>query len=188
MQTENLNITLRRSQLSDAEFVEAMRNQPSSRRFQASPIRTVEQVREMLTDTLDLAISNQAIGRFYWIAEQDEIPIAMVQIAVYVRDRSQNAATLGYSVAEAFQGRGVATETVRQVLPYAFDPRGLAVERLEAVAAVENTASRRVLEKCGFQFEGIQRGLLVIAGERVDHACYSILDTDEIVKRMRANV
>ena len=33
-----------------------------------------------------------------------------------------------------------------QVIPTAFDPDGLALERLEAVAAVDNVASRRVLE------------------------------------------
>ena len=185
MQSQKLNIKIRRSRKSDAEFVEELRNQPSSRMFQASPIRTVDQIREMLSETLDLAMTNQAIGRFYWIAEMDETPVGMIQIAVDLRDRGQNSATLGYSVAEAFQGRGVATEAVRQVLPNAFNPRGLAIERLEAVAAVDNAASRRVLEKCAFQYEGIQRGLLVIAGQRVDHACYAILDSDEIVRGMR---
>ena len=67
---------------------------------------------------------------------------------------------------------------VAQVIPVAFDPAGLALERLEAVAAVENVASRRVLEKNGFRFEGIARGYLIIAGARVDHARYGLLRSD----------
>jgi ribosomal-protein-alanine N-acetyltransferase len=90
-------------------------------------------------------------------------------------------ATLGYTVAEEMQGRGVATQAVRQAIRIAFGPDGLGLERIEAVAAVENVASRRVLEKAGFQFEGIQRGLLRIQGQRVDHACYGILVTDPVV-------
>jgi ribosomal-protein-alanine N-acetyltransferase len=46
---------------------------------------------------------------------------------------------------------------------------------VEAVEAVGNAASRRVLEKTGFRCEGIARGLLVIGGERVDHARYAVL-------------
>ncbi|MDP9362932.1 MAG: GNAT family N-acetyltransferase, partial [Chloroflexota bacterium] len=47
--------------------------------------------------------------------------------------------------------------------------------RLEAVAAVGNAASRRVLEKADFRAEGVARGLLVIGGKRVDHVRYGLL-------------
>jgi RimJ/RimL family protein N-acetyltransferase len=73
---------------------------------------------------------------------------------------------------------------VREAIRIAFGAGGLGLERIEAVAAVENVASRRVLEKSGFQFEGIRRGLLRIQGRRVDHACYGILVTDEVVREL----
>jgi RimJ/RimL family protein N-acetyltransferase len=57
------------------------------------------------------------------------------------------------------------------------------LERLQAVAAVENVASRKVLENAGFALEGIQRQLLIIHGERVDHAMYALLRTDWEGKR-----
>ena len=81
-------------------------------------------------------------------------------------------------VADEFQCRGVATAAVRLVSERSFEPELLALGRIEAVAAVDNVASRRVLEKAGFSFEGIRRGLLVISGQRVDHACYGLLKTD----------
>jgi ribosomal-protein-alanine N-acetyltransferase len=49
---------------------------------------------------------------------------------------------------------------------------------LEANAATANVASRRVLEKAGFTHEGRARGLLIIAGERVDHERYALLRSD----------
>ena len=93
---------------------------------------------------------------------------------------------VGYALAPAYHGRGVMPVALSRVIPVAFDPAGLALERLEAVAAAENSASRRVLEKCGFRFEGMSRGYLVIDGLRVDHARYGLLRSD-MMQRERTN-
>ena len=60
----------------------------------------------------------------------------------------------------------------------AFAPRGADLWRLEAVAAVANTASCRVLERVGFVREGVARAYLLIDGVRVDHARYALLRDD----------
>ena len=184
MEIDQLNITLRRATPDDAGFVESLRNQPSSVRFQASPRRPRDVIAAMMAETVNTPLDRSAVGRFHWIGIRDNQPVAMVQIAIDQRDHSQHAATLGYTVAESWQGQGIATDMVRSILPIVFNSKGLAIERLEAVAAVGNVASCRVLEKSGFQFEGIQRGLLLIAGSRVDHACYALLNTDDLVRRM----
>ena len=92
-------------------------------------------------------------------------------------DRRHSNATLGYMVAEEIHGRGVATGAVRQMLDIGFDPDGLALERVEAVAAVDNGITAGA-EKAGFTLEGIRRKLLIINGERANHACYSRLKSD----------
>jgi RimJ/RimL family protein N-acetyltransferase len=53
-----------------------------------------------------------------------------------------------------FWGQGFATEAARAVIDYAFNSLGHEV--LEAGARVSNPASRRVLEKCGFQWTGVR--------------------------------
>jgi RimJ/RimL family protein N-acetyltransferase len=173
---EALNVHLRRATAADAEDVSRWRNQPTSLRFQASAPRNIEQIRELLAAQEKIEIGPEAEGKFYWIIEVDGEPAGQVQVAVDGGFRQQLMSTLGYTVAESMQGRGVATAAVRDAIRIAFGTLGL--ERIEAVAAVENVASRRVLEKTGFQFEGIRRGLLRIQGKRVDHACYGILVTD----------
>jgi RimJ/RimL family protein N-acetyltransferase len=50
-------------------------------------------------------------------------------------------------------GQSYATEAVRAVIDYAFGDLGH--DTLEAGARVSNPASRRVLEKCGFQWTGV---------------------------------
>ena len=65
----------------------------------------------------------------------------------------QRAAT-GYVFAKDAWGKGYATEAVRGVIEVA---RGIGVVRLYALCHPDNSASRRVLEKCGFAREGILR-------------------------------
>ena len=52
-----------------------------------------------------------------------------------------------------YWGKGYATEALHAVIDYAFTD--LAHESLQAGARVTNPASRRVLEKCGFQWTGV---------------------------------
>jgi RimJ/RimL family protein N-acetyltransferase len=60
---------------------------------------------------------------------------------------------LGYWLGVPYWGQGYATEAARAVIDYAFDD--LDHEALQAGARVTNPASRRVLEKCGFQWTGV---------------------------------
>jgi RimJ/RimL family protein N-acetyltransferase len=60
---------------------------------------------------------------------------------------------LGYWLGVAYWGHGYATEAARAVIDHAFTTLGC--ERLVSGARVSNPASRRVLEKCGFQWTGV---------------------------------
>jgi RimJ/RimL family protein N-acetyltransferase len=61
---------------------------------------------------------------------------------------------LGYWLGVPFWGRGYATEAARAAVDYAFGELGC--ETLLAGARVTNPASRRVLEKCAFQWTGVR--------------------------------
>lgn len=71
----------------------------------------------------------------------------------YGRRPPEPAPEIGYWIGEAFWGRGIATEAVRAVIDYAFSETDVAL--LLGSARVVNPASRRVLEKCGFQWSGV---------------------------------
>ncbi|MGI8524734.1 MAG: GNAT family N-acetyltransferase [Pseudolabrys sp.] len=72
------------------------------------------------------------------------------------------APELGYWLGVPYWGNGFATEALHAVIDYAFGECGHAA--LHAGARVTNPASRRVLEKCGFQWTGV--GLYRIASIR----------------------
>jgi RimJ/RimL family protein N-acetyltransferase len=64
-----------------------------------------------------------------------------------------DAPELGYWLGAPFWGNGYATEAVRAVIDHAFGVLGH--DCINAGARVTNPASRRVLEKCGFQWTGV---------------------------------
>ncbi len=66
--------------------------------------------------------------------------------------QSDGVPELGYWVGSAYRGRGYATELARALVDYAFETMG--ADKIHVCCRVTNTASRRVIEKCGFQWQG----------------------------------
>jgi RimJ/RimL family protein N-acetyltransferase len=66
--------------------------------------------------------------------------------------RDGERSVIGYWLGRPHWGRGLATEAVQAVVDFAFEV--LATDAVAATARVTNGASRRVLEKCGFQYAG----------------------------------
>jgi RimJ/RimL family protein N-acetyltransferase len=69
-------------------------------------------------------------------------------------DLGSGAPEIGYWLGVPFWGQGYATEAARAVIDYTFEEFGSA--ELRAGARVVNPASRRVLEKCGFQWTNVE--------------------------------
>lgn len=76
---------------------------------------------------------------------------AFVGACGYTTARGENP-TIGYWIGEPYWGRGYATEAARAVVDHLFSETGLG--EIVANCRVSNVASRRVLEKCGFQWTG----------------------------------
>ena len=74
-------------------------------------------------------------------------------IGVCSVDLREDGPELGYWLGVAYWGRGFATEAARALIDHAFGD--LEHETLISGARVNNPASRRVLEKCGFQWTGV---------------------------------
>ncbi len=96
-----------------------------------------------------IAAVNQRDGEACFLMVLDGKPIGACGI-----DPRDDSPELGYWVGAAYWGRGFTTEAVRAVIDYAFGD--LKHETLQAGARVSNPASRRVLEKCAFQWTGVR--------------------------------
>ena len=94
-------------------------------------------------------------------------------MGVNQRNKEQRFANLGYWVRQSEQGRGIATRAGRLAIGFAF--ASVKVARLEIVAAEQNLPSRRTAERLGGIFEGILRKRLVVKGESLNAAMYSVV-------------
>lgn len=82
---------------------------------------------------------------------------------------------IGYWVSPWGRGHGYATEAAIAVSRWAIEYGFL---RVELKAATGNTGSRRVAERAGFTFEGVERSAMPLHEGRADLAVYSLLPGD----------
>lgn len=82
-------------------------------------------------------------------------------------------AEMGYYIGEPYWGKGFGTSAVKQVCSYIF--RRTDIIRIFAEPFAYNLASCRVLEKAGFQFEGVLRSNAEKDGDIIDMRMYSLL-------------
>ena len=82
-------------------------------------------------------------------------------------------AEIGYYIAEPFWGQGIGTEAVRQLCQYIF--KNTNIIRLFAEPFAYNTASCKILEKNGFQYEGTLRNNAVKNGVILDMRMYALI-------------
>lgn len=85
-----------------------------------------------------------------FLIEKDFAPIGMVGINMVKAD----APELGYWLGVDHWGQGYGTEAARAAIDYFFEE--FDGEHLFAGARVANPASRNILEKCGFQWSGVE--------------------------------
>ncbi|MBO5306177.1 MAG: GNAT family N-acetyltransferase, partial [Clostridia bacterium] len=80
---------------------------------------------------------------------------------------------VGYVINPSYRDRGIATEALARVMEFGFERLGL--HRIEAKYMLGNEASRRVMEKVGMRFEGVNYGGMKIKGIYRDIGTCAIL-------------
>ncbi len=86
---------------------------------------------------------------------------------------AKNVKSIGYVLAEEYWGQGIMTEAVKRVMQYAFEE--LQVDLLSVGHYPFNKGSQRVIEKCGFKYEGrIRMASQIYDGSIYDLMSYSM--------------
>jgi ribosomal-protein-serine acetyltransferase len=88
-------------------------------------------------------------------------------------DHDARKTDLGYWLAPAAQGRGLATRAVAAMIDYAIGEQN--VNRIEIIIDARNTRSRALPERLGFKLEGTLREAAWFRGQPIDHAVYAVL-------------
>ena len=101
-------------------------------------------------------------------------------VTLFVLDRTPTSGEIGYALASAFQGKGLAAEGLGLAIEHAFDTLGLA--RIEADVDPRNVASWRLLERLGFRREALLHDRCRAGNEVGESAIYGLLRGDGQVR------
>ena len=100
---------------------------------------------------------------------------AVIWCGLHDIDWQGHQCDIGYWVRKSALGRGLATEAGNALVRYAFGALGM--RRIGLTHSRGNEASRRIAEKLGFLFEGIQRDANILpGGKSADRYCYARFD------------
>jgi [ribosomal protein S5]-alanine N-acetyltransferase len=94
----------------------------------------------------------------------------------HIRRGPAQSGTIGYWVGQPHARQGYMREAIVALVHHAFAE--LDLSRIEAACLPENVASRGVLERCGFRYEGVAQSYLQINGHWRNHVLYSSLRSD----------
>lgn len=133
--------------------------------------------REAVTELLDGYIARYSRGNHYrWAIDLKDGAKSIGQIAYFLVDEKNHFAEIEYCIGTSFQGNGYATEATRAVTAYGFREMGL--HKVQICHNARNPRSKRVIEKCGFTYEGTLRDFFYMDGEYVDRLYYSVLASE----------
>jgi [ribosomal protein S5]-alanine N-acetyltransferase len=93
--------------------------------------------------------------------------------------QNQNARMIGFVLHSNYWGQGIMVQAAMAVMNYAFynEP----IDCISVYHFPSNYQSKRVIEKCGFIYEGTLRRVAThVSGTVVDHCCYSITKEEYI--------
>jgi ribosomal-protein-alanine N-acetyltransferase len=169
LETERL--LLRPLNNGDVEFVFRHFSDPDVNHYllDEEPLATWEQAQAIV----DFYTSPGSKSYNRWvIVEKTELrPVGTC--GYHLWQKAHRRAEIGYDLERASWKKGIMTEALRAVLPYGFEYMGL--NRISALVYPENEASIRLLERLGFQKEGLLRQYFRRGETYYDHWLLSLL-------------
>jgi ribosomal-protein-alanine N-acetyltransferase len=150
---ETGRLRLRRFTADDAPFVLELLNDPDFlRNIGDRGVRTDADARGYILDGPVASYERNGFGLYLVELAASGDPIGMCGL---VRREALPGPDIGFAFLPAWRGRGYGLEAARAVMRHAEEDCGL--RRLVAIVSPGNTASRRLLERIGFRFEGMTR-------------------------------
>ena len=143
----------------------------------AEPVYTTE---EAVKELLDKYIGSYEKDDYYrWAIIEKESGECIGQIAYFLVDSKNHFAEIEYCIGVAFQRKGYATEATKAVIEYGFEQ--IHLHKVQICVRPSNTPSKKVIEKCGFTYEGTLRDYFYMNDGYEGRMYYSIV-WDEYLK------
>lgn len=136
--------------------------------------RTEEAIR---SQSFDIRLQPWEKGCTHWLCllmsvKGTDIPVGVTGFI----DRGEGIAEVGFILAAEFHGRGLGSESLQEIVRFAFSECGF--RKLTATVTSGNEASRRTLQKAGFRQEGTLRKNYFLHGRWQDDWIFGLLKND----------
>lgn len=129
---------------------------------------------EEMRGLLEKYISSYEDGlHFRWGIFEKSSGECIGQVAYFLVDQKNHFGEIEYCVGKAFQGRGYATEATKAVIRYGFEK--INFNKVQICVRPSNLPSKKVIDKCGFTYEGTLREYFYRNGKYEDRMYHSIL-------------
>ncbi|MEE0858041.1 MAG: GNAT family protein [Acutalibacteraceae bacterium] len=169
---ETERLILRRFEYTDDEAM--LKYWVADEAIQSLYSEPVYSTKEDVRGLLDKYIGSYEKNDYYrWAVVEKTTGECIGQIAYFLVDNKNHFAEIEYCIGSNFQCKGYATEATKSVIAYGFNEINL--HKVQICTKTINTPSKRVIEKCGFVYEGTLRDYFYMNKEYVGRLYFSIL-------------
>ncbi len=169
---ETERLILRRFEYVDCEAM--LKNWIADEKIQSMYSEPVYTTQKEVNGLLDRYISSYAREDYYrWAIIEKNSGECIGQIAYFSVDNKNHFAEIEYCIGANFQCKGFATEATKAVIKYGFEKINL--QKVQICTKTINQPSKRVIEKCGFIYEGTLRDYFYMDGKYEGRLYFSIL-------------
>lgn len=165
-------LILRRYKPEDAEqLYERLGSDPEMYKYSGwNPYASLEMTQETVQKFID-SYDDEHV--YSWVMEIDDVVVGTIGAYDYKDDSIE----VGFSIVKAWQGRGLATEALTEVLRYLTENEGISCAT--AWCAAENIGSKKVLEKSGMKLVNTKKCGLTVGDKTYDRLDYEYRKTSE---------
>lgn len=169
---ETERLVLRRFEYNDSDSM--LKNWIADEKIQALYSEPVYSTKAEVNGLLEKYISSYEKDDYYrWAIIPKGSNECIGQIAYFLVDNKNHFAEIEYCIGSSYQRKGYATEATRAVMKYGFESINL--HKIQICTKTINIPSKRVIEKCGFVYEGTLRDYFYMDGEYVGRLYFSML-------------
>jgi ribosomal-protein-alanine N-acetyltransferase len=169
---ETDRLVLRKFEYNDAQnMLDYWVSDPNVQFLYSEPVYTTHnEVKKLLDEYIS---SYENIDYYRWAIIEKDSSTCIGQIAFFLIDTNNHFGEIEYCIGTAFQKRGYGTEAVEGILNFGFNK--ISLHKVQVCHKENNLASKALIKKCKFVYEGTLRDYFFIDGKYVDRLYYSLL-------------
>lgn len=172
---ETERLLLRRFEYTDDDAM--LKYWIADEKIQSMYSEPVYTTKEAVKELLDKYIGSYEKEDYYrWAIILKETGECIGQIAYFLVDSKNHFAEIEYCIGSTFQCRGYATEATKTVISFGF--RQMNLHKVQICTKTINIPSKRVIEKCGFTYEGTLRDYFYMDGAYEGRLYFSMLRSE----------